>query len=78
MPAVECLNCGGLTNTAFADWLDCKKNDSKKEGWPQYADKCYMRHEGGEWVTGCAEEGPAPYHVTVAKRANENAQREKK
>lgn len=77
MPAVECLNCGGLTNTAFADWLNCKKNKGASP-WPKYANRCYQKWVDGEWVPGCAADEMAPEQATLARKLNEKSRREKR
>ncbi len=46
MSLIECGRCGGKTNTALCDWVDCI--DTGK------AARCYARWEKGEWVEGCA------------------------
>lgn len=69
MPAVTCLNCGGLTNTAFADWINCEKNKGV-DPWPKYADRCYQKYVDGEWVPGCAAEETAPEQASLARKLN--------
>ena len=45
MPAITCLRCGGMTNTAVADWLDSEAGNARR---------CFVR-----WVDGVAEKGCA-------------------
>ena len=47
MPAIECIKCGGLTNTAVSNWLHPKSREDGK------AHECYAKVVNGKWVKGC-------------------------
>lgn len=46
MPEVTCGNCGGITNTAVAEY-------DEWEGWGGPPSGCYARWVNGRWVPGC-------------------------
>ncbi len=48
MSCIECSGCGGQTNTALCDWVNCIETGK--------AEKCYARWENEHWVKGCAED----------------------
>jgi hypothetical protein len=74
MPAVTCLKCGGVTNTALCDWLNCKKN---KGGEIKYADRCYSKYVNGEWVDGCASNEIAEDQGNLIRKLNAKSKKDK-
>jgi len=66
MPVLKCLKCGGITNTAVADWMNCDKNDNLK--LPEFADRCFLKVQGGGWVEGCSFDDANPYQKHEAQR----------
>jgi len=66
MPAVKCLSCGRITNTAVADWLDCKQNYQDNKTSPEFADRCFaaVDSKNNVWVKGCAYDDDDNYKMS--------------
>jgi len=55
MPTIECAKCGGLTNTAVANWIHPEIREDRK------AHECYTKMVDGKWVKGCGYENCDSY-----------------
>ena len=62
MPVITCENCGSVTNTAVADWVNRKTYDNK-------ADRCFLKWVNGRWEKGCSYDvDKAHYKCTFAQK----------
>lgn len=53
---IECVKCGGLTNTAVSNWIHPQIREDKK------AYECYAKAVNGKWVKGCSYDNCNPYN----------------